>query len=273
MLRNASIIIAVTIVQFCAQISPGLAQETEARAYTLPNTQVIPLTSQTSGVNYELYAKLPKGYGETDKRYPVMVTLDADYQFAIASMHVEHLTDRGQAPEMIIVSIGYDYDPTDKRAYRINRARDYTPAHTLKGGYGPQIQKYSGGGEKFAEFIRTQVLTLLDQQFRTDPEERLYIGHSFGGLFGAYLLQDHPDLFNRYILVSPSLWYNEHMMVTEAANNPPNMPRKTYVYMGVGEWENQRGIYMMVDDLKTYAALLSEREDPNLITKMRVFED
>ncbi len=71
---------AVTILPLCAIFSPVMAQEMagETRAYTLPNTQIIPLKSATNGVNYELYVKLPKGYGETDKRYPVMVTLDAD---------------------------------------------------------------------------------------------------------------------------------------------------------------------------------------------------
>jgi len=244
----------------------------DGRAYTLPNTEVIPLTSKTNGVDYELYVKLPKGYGEGDASYPLMVTLDADYQFAIASNQIEHLAGRGQAPEMIVVSIGYAYDPDDTHAYRLNRSRDYTPAHTMEEGYGPEYQKHSGGGPTFATFIENEVFALLSARYRIDAKERIFVGHSYGGLFGAYLLLSRPTLFNRYILVSPSFWYKDKMMLAAAKKAKPQT-RKTYLYMGVGSWENQPGRATMVDDLKAFDEILEARDDPNLIIETRVFDD
>jgi predicted alpha/beta superfamily hydrolase len=173
---------------------------------------------------------------------------------------------------MIVVSIGYAYDPEDKHAYRLNRTRDYTPAHADKGGYGPAYQKFSGGGPAFAAVIEKEILPLLRARYRIDEEERVFIGHSYGGLFGAYLLLEKPALFKRYILVSPSLWFNEKMMIRAAEKARP-FKRKTYVYMGVGAWENQAGLYMMVDDLNAFAAALKARDDPNLVMETRVFED
>ncbi len=244
-----------------------------ARGYVIPNSVVIPLTSDISGVDYKLYVKLPDGYDESGEKYPLLVTLDADYQFAVASNHVQHLWQRGQAPEMIVVSIGYVYDPDDKEAYRLNRTRDYTPAHAMEGGYGPDYQKVSGGGPEFAKVIDEEILPLIEERYRTDKSERVFVGHSYGGLFGAYLLLSHDDIFNRYILVSPSLWFNDKMMLA-AAQNANSFRRKTYVYMGVGSWEEQpERSYAMVSDLNAFAAALAAHNDPNLVMETRVFDD
>ena len=243
------------------------------RSYVIPNSAVIPLTSDINGVDYELYVKLPDGYDESEESYPLLVTLDADYQFAVASNHVQHLAQRGQAPEMIVVSIGYAYDPANNEAYRLNRTRDYTPAHAMEGGYGPEFQKVSGGGPKFAEVIAKEILPLIEERFRTDKSERVFVGHSYGGLFGAYLLLSHNDIFNRYILVSPSLWFNDKMMLAAAQHANP-FGRKTYVYMGVGSWEEQpERSYAMVSDLNAFAAALAAHDDPNLILETRIFDD
>ncbi|WP_375202020.1 alpha/beta hydrolase [Hyphococcus sp.] len=249
------------------------AHSGEQRAYALPGSEVIPLTSEINGVEYALYVKLPRGYETSTEEYPLLVTLDADYQFAVAANHVEHLSARGQAPEMIIVSIGYAYDPEDTDAYRLNRTRDYTPAHTLEGGYGPDYQKVSGGGPAFADVIAGEILPLIEERYRVDKSERLYVGHSYGGLFGAWLLLERPELFNRYILVSPSLWYNDKMMLAAARQAKP-FARKTHVYMGVGSWEEQpERSYAMVSDLTAFAGLLAAHDDPNLIFETRVFDD
>lgn len=264
------LLFVAALVCCCCLSSPAAS----ARAYTLPDTEIVSLTSKVNGVDYQLYVKLPRGYGEGDKTYPLLLTLDADYQFAIAANQADRLATHHQAPEMIVVSIGYAYDPDDMLAYRINRTRDYTPAHTDEGGYGPDIQKYSGGGEAFAKAIEDEILPLVEKRYRVDPSERVFVGHSYGGLYGAWLLFAHPDLFNRYIIVSPSLWFNDKMMLKNDAFDATPLKRKTYVYMGVGSWENQpqNGV-VMVDDLNAFAALLAARRDPNLVVKTRVFED
>ena len=247
--------------------------EKSPAAYTLPNSAVIPFTSKINGVDYELYVKLPDSYQGSDEKYPLLVTLDADYQFAVASNHIQHLAQRGQAPEMIIVSIGYAYDPSDKDAYRLNRTRDYTPAKAMEGGYGPDYQKVSGGGPVFANVIAKEILPLIETRYRADSSDRVYVGHSYGGLFGSYLLLSHPEIFNRYILVSPSLWFNDKMMLAAAKDAEP-FARKTNVYMGVGSWEEQpERSYAMVSDLVAFSDALAAHDDPNLIMETRVFDD
>ncbi|MCA8902367.1 MAG: alpha/beta hydrolase [Hyphomonas sp.] len=265
--------LALPLFLLVACTTPPQAGTAVPQAYSLPRTEVLPLTAASNGVDYQLYVRLPPGYDPANGPYPLLVTLDADYQFALASAHAEHLGGRGQAPELIIVSVAYAGDPDDGFAYRTNRTRDYTPANTTEGGYGPDIQALSGGGPAFADFIRNEALPYLEQRFAIDPQDRVFVGHSYGGLFGTWLLSAQPDLFHRYIFVSPSLWFKDRMMLDDA-QLPGPMPRKTYVYLAVGDWENQPDTgHAMVDDLKAYADRLAARDDANLIVKMRVFED
>jgi predicted alpha/beta superfamily hydrolase len=258
-----------------AAIAPAARAETTT-PWSLPLSMAIPLRSALNGVDYQLYIRTPATYDQGDRRYPVIVTLDADYAFPICASHLEHLADRGgQAPEAILVSVAYRGVYPDRDRYRAERTRDYTPVFFPTGGYGPAFQKASGGGPKFLRMLEEEALPLIDARWRTDPADRTLVGHSYGGLFGAWVLQSRPDLFSRYLLVSPSLWYADKLILgREAAGDPVRLPRTTRVYLGVGSWEEQpeRGGYM-VSELQRFAGQLAARGDPNLIVKHRVFED
>jgi hypothetical protein len=255
-------------------LQPVHCRAAGAAAYALPGTEVVPLQSAINGVRYELRVKLPAGYARGTKRYPLLVTLDADYQFAIVANQAARLASHDQAPELLVVSIGYSGDPEDLGAYRLNRTRDYTPTHVDDGGYGREFQKLSGGGPAFARVIAEEILPVVQERYRVDAGDRLFVGHSFGGLFGAFLLTRHPELFNRYILVSPSLWYDDKTMLAADSHAAARLARKTNVYMGVGSWENQAPPnHAMVDDLNAFAKLLEARHDANLTVETRVYED
>lgn len=259
--------------------SVAVAAPAQALARTpiiLPRSEQVLLTSQINGVSYSLYVRTPLSYATSDRRYPVIVTLDADYSFAIAANHLEHLADRmNQAPEAILVSVAYPGVYPDADRYRAERTRDYTPIFWPDGGYGPKYQAASGGGPKFLRMLAEEALPLIDRLFRTDPDDRTLVGHSYGGLFGGWVLRTSPQLFSRYLLVSPSLWYADKLMLkTDQDGQRAPFTRKTRVYLGVGSWEEQpdRGGYM-VSQLEQFAGQLTALNDPNLIVKHRVFED
>ncbi|HSX58880.1 MAG TPA: hypothetical protein VLF18_01655 [Tahibacter sp.] len=51
-----------------------------------------------------------------------------------------------------------------------------------------------------------------------------YVGHSYGGLSGAYLLATRPQAFARYMLIGPSLWYDGGVifrLIADRASMPP----------------------------------------------------
>lgn len=249
----------------------------EPAPFVLPFTTVLPLRSAVNGVDYALYVRTPATYAANPaKRYPVIVTLDADYSFPICAVHLEHLADRmNQAPEAILVSVAYPGAYPDRDAYRASRTRDYTPFHFPTGGYGPEFQKGSGGGPKFLRMLIEEALPLVERTWRTLPGERTLVGHSYGGLFAAWVLQQHPDAFNRYLMVSPSLWYADKWMLTSPEARPRGpLGRRTFAYIAVGSWEQQPQIGgYMVAEARRFSEMLAARADPNLEVKFREFED
>ena len=48
----------------------------------------------------------------------------------------------------------------------------------------------------------------MEAAYRIDPSDRALLGHSFGGQFALFTLLDHPGFFSRYLVVSPSLWWD-----------------------------------------------------------------
>lgn len=252
------------------------AQPIADRPYTVPFTECIPLRSRINGIAYVLYVRTPADFARDGARLPLILTLDADYQFAIAANHLEHLADReSQAPKAVLVSIGYEGVYPDRDRYRAERTRDYTPVFHPDGGYGPRFQAASGGGPKFQQVIAEEALPLIEARYRTDPADRTLVGHSYGGLFAAWTLQSRPDLFGRYLMISASLWYADKWLLRREERGEVEAPgRKTRVYVAVGSWEEQpeRGGYM-VSENEHFAALLAARGDPNLVIKHRTFED
>jgi uncharacterized protein len=184
------------------------AMTVAAEPVALPRTNTLHIKAKSNGIAYKLYVSLPRDYEKSRQRYPVIYALDADYSFAIARNVVEHLADREHLRWAIVVGIGYENnDQNQIPQYRMNRTRDYTPTHTLDGGYGPEYQKVSGGAPKFRQFLGEELIPLIDRTYRT-TKERTLVGHSYGGLFSTWTMLT-TNLFTGYIIVSPSLWYDD----------------------------------------------------------------
>lgn len=235
---------------------------------TLPNTEVRVLSSQSTAIAYKLYIGLPQNYHTRTQQYPVVYLLDADYSFALAKNICDHIAERNQLPELLLVAIAYDGPPN----YRLHRTRDYTPTKVLAGGYGPAYQQYSGGGEKFREFLREELLPFIARNYRV-TNERTFVGHSYGGLFGAWLAFTEPKLFSHYILVSPSLWYDEHLLFRvekEFAARQDTLPLKLHLSVGAREINAERN---MVADLQKFAAQIEGRNYKGLKLRWYIFED
>ena len=212
------IVVVIVVVAFFQQTTIVNGQTQNERQeypeYNLTNTEIREFESKITGIKYILYVSLPRQYHKKTQDYPVIYTLDADYSFALAHNITQHFVDRGDLPCMIIVSIAYKGASQDMYTYRYNRVRDYTPVESyipLKG-YNDISMKISGGGKKFQSFIIQELIPFIDTNYRAKKNDRTIVGHSLGGLFGAYMLFNKPEIFQKYILVSPSLWYAENLI-------------------------------------------------------------
>ncbi|HEU0064403.1 MAG TPA: alpha/beta hydrolase-fold protein, partial [Flavisolibacter sp.] len=142
------------------------------------------------------------GNHEPGRRYPVLYLLDGEAHFTSVAGLIQQLSQaNGNTvfPEMIIVGI-----------LNTNRTRDLTPTHITNDlpMMDSNSSSTSGGGENFVAFIEKELMPHIDSLYPTAPY-KLLIGHSFGGLTVMNVLTNHTKLFNAYIAIDPSMWYDK----------------------------------------------------------------
>lgn len=133
--------------------------------------------------------------------YPVIYVLDGENNFRSVAITVERLADMGLCPHMIVVGIP-----------NTDRSRDLTPTTVANNTDGV---KNSGGGERFLSFIEKELIPHIDSNYLTAPY-KLFMGHSLGGLMVVHTMVHHKDLFNGYIAIEPSIWWDSHKILNEA---------------------------------------------------------
>ena len=199
----------------------------------LRNTEAWEIRSKVNGERYEIYVKLPRSYTSSDQQYPVLYVLDAETNFGGVSYIVQRLIKDELIPEVIVVGIAYGV--TYESFYAL-RKRDLTP------GIGKRLvsrHAREGGAETFRTFIETDLFPYIARNYRVRNDDRALYGHSLGGLFGFDTLLARPQMFHRYILLSPSLWWDHGAIFerVEAAHLPVTSKR---LYVATGEHENHR---------------------------------
>lgn len=159
----------------------------------------------------EYWVYLPPNYNDTiyaPEKYPVVYFLDGDRHFhSLTGIH-DFLSKGPYAslPQMIMVGI----------LTKKNRDRDLTPTNVNK----PQLGKRfyfpnSGGNEKFMIFIEDELITTINSKYRTNGYKTL-IGHSFGGLTVLNTILTKKNLFNSYIAIDPSIWWDDRYVLRKA---------------------------------------------------------
>lgn len=142
------------------------------------------------------------------QRYPVVYLLDGDaaHVASVASM-LDQLGGGGgntMFPQMILVGIPNTY-----------RSRDLTPSHfTNTLSLDSMSAAQTGGGENFISFIEKELMPHIDSSYPTAPY-RVLIGHSFGGLMAIHILINHTNLFNAYIAIDPSMWWDNQKLLKQ----------------------------------------------------------
>ncbi|MEG2804572.1 alpha/beta hydrolase-fold protein [Stenotrophomonas sp.] len=72
-----------------------------------------------------------------------------------------------------------------------------------------------GGAPAFRAFLRTELMPQVRQRHATTGETAI-VGESLAGLFVLDTLVREPDLFDTYIALDPSLWWNRGQLLDEA---------------------------------------------------------
>ena len=159
--------------------------------------------SKTLNENRAVWVYVPDNKNNgVQQRYPVIYVLDGNALFSsvVALEQQFGETDWNWIlPKMIVVGI-----PST------NRVRDLTPTHIEEDPpfRSREASKETGGGENFVSFLKNELIPYIDSSYPTQPYRTL-IGHSFGGLAAMNILANHANLFNSFICIDPSMWWDK----------------------------------------------------------------
>jgi raw score 9.06 len=158
---------------------------------------------------------------KTAQKPSVLYLLDGNAQFPLAVNAADP-----NKPLPLIIGIGY---VSDKAYVLEERTRDYT--------FPAQGEAFRQGGQAagFLRFLQTKLKPDIARHYAPNEARQFFFGHSFGGLFGIYVLFHQPDLFQDYTLASPSLWWGNGEFL--AREKPWLAAKPDFVSVTLGEFE------------------------------------
>lgn len=180
------------------------------------------IQSISNGANYKIKVGLPENFDPSTQKYETIYVLDGDENFEFVAEKCKEISENLSTSNILVIGIGYGRD----------RSIDYTPTETDEG---------EGGANHFMAFIRNELIPRIESDYGADStrNSRILLGHSFGGLFGAYAFTNYNLIFGNYIMLSPSIWYdNEILLRFEQETRSDNNENQQLVFMGLGELEN-----------------------------------
>lgn len=197
----------------------------EQQAFTLGQTLLF--QSEILEEERQLNIYLPAGYQEDDSlQYPVVYLLDGsadeDFIHLAGLMQFANFPWVKLFPPSIVVGIA-----------NVDRKRDFTyPTQNKKD---KEDFPTTGGSAKFIQSIKKEIQPLIAQAFRTNSTRTL-IGQSLGGLLATEILFKDPELFSHYMIISPSLWWDDQSLLAY----PPkclaaDFEKKVSVFIAVGK--------------------------------------
>jgi predicted alpha/beta superfamily hydrolase len=246
-------VFALILICLTAQNSFAQSNSTENKPFVIGEIREI--NSTILGEKRILNVHLPAQY-DSSKSYPVIYLLDGsaqeDFLHIVGLAHFFNM--QYTMPEMIIVGIA-----------NVDRKRDFTFPTT-----NADLKKEfptTGGSEKFIQFIEKELQPFITQNYKTTKENYL-IGQSLGALLASEILLKKPTLFNHYLIVSPSLWWDDESLLKSAENTISKTDyTNVYVYIAVGSDEPK----IMVKDANSfYKALIKSNSKDFTVNFMRL---
>lgn len=89
------------------------------------------------------------------------------------------------------------------------------------------------------------------------------MGNSLGGLFAAYVLFTQPDLFSSYIIGSPSVWFDNEVILSQPVV-APKQPTKVYISVGSKETPEFGEGQNMIAGASKLAAKIRQSDSKNV---------
>lgn len=203
---------------------------------------------------------LPEGYHQNDTtKYPVVYLLDGsadeDFIHIVGLYQFDSYPWIDRVPKSIVVGIA-----------NVDRKRDFTFPTTIEADRNAYAT--TGHSDRFIDFIEKELQPYIQDTYKTNASKTI-IGQSLGGLLATEILLKHPTLFNQYIIVSPSLWWdNGSLLNMNSIILADSFNTKTEIYLGVGKEGLSPGAHprSMETDVKQLAQKLKNSKSKSVTT-------
>lgn len=203
------------------------AQPKTAKSNPLTIGNIDQFYSKVLGENRILNIYFPEGYKENDSiLYPVIYVLDGsideDFLHIVGIIQYNNFPWIDRVPKSIVVGIA-----------NVDRKRDFTGVTNFDSD--KKHAPTGGGSAKFIQFIEEELQPYINKKYKSNNHNTI-IGQSLAGLLATEILFTKPYLFDKYIIVSPSLWWNDGSLLK---TNPEilldSFNKPISVYIGVGK--------------------------------------
>ena len=170
---------------------------------------------------------LPEGYNPKDTtKYPVIYLLDGsvdeDFIHIVGLVQFNSFEWIKQVPKSIVVGIA-----------TVDRRRDFTFPTTIT--EDKEAYPTTGHSDKFISFVEKELQPYIQTNYKINSSKTI-IGQSLGGLLATEILLKKPTLFNKYIIISPSLWWDNGSLLNQSSKIlDRSFDQQIDIYIGVGK--------------------------------------
>ncbi|PII16874.1 esterase [Stenotrophomonas indicatrix] len=210
-------LIVLSLLLSAVSAAPLMAAEPTAQtaaASPLVIGETFTIQSKALGETRRINVYRPQPWG-LDPKTPLPVLYMPDGGIGEDFLHVaglvQVLTGNGSMRPFLLVGI----ENTERRRDMTGPSRD------------PEDQKIApriGGSAAYRDFLRDELMPQIRQRYATN-DERALIGESLAGLFVIETLLQEPALFNSYIALDASLWWNHGALLSGAGKQVPSVAR------------------------------------------------
>ncbi|HEX8707267.1 MAG TPA: alpha/beta hydrolase-fold protein [Pyrinomonadaceae bacterium] len=182
--------------------------------------------------NRQVAVWLPPGYdSEPSRRYPVLYMQDGGSVLVVWRMDeiAKPLILARQIEPLIIVMVSNGGTQDD-------RFDEYTPTRAV--GF-----KSGGKADSYGRMLTEELKPFIDSEYRTLPDaaHTALGGTSLGGLVSLYLGLKYPTVFGRLAVMSPSVWWDNKMIVGKVKKLTPKPATRIWLDIGTGEGQRVVG--------------------------------
>lgn len=231
LLANRNIFSAYAALASSQEYNPG---------YELGEKIYVPVRSSILNEDRTAEVILPREFkDDSDDKYDAIYILDGIRAYHYVAY--DYLRGEGFIPKRTILVglLGLRDTPT--------RHRDFTPT---------KASANSGGADLYLQFLRKELVPIIDKRFRTDSGRSALVGGSLGGLFVIHALLNEPTLFKSYVAIDPSLWWDGGVVNTEFQRKVAalkGLNRVLWVHGREGEAMHEMGIDRLETSLRAQA--------------------